>query len=273
MNKIERSLQEAEAFLKERIPFTPEVGIILGTGLSDFVQDLAVETTIPYGDIPHFPVSTVESHAGNMLFGLWKNQKVIVLQGRVHYYEGYSLQDVVFPVRLLKRVGASTIIVTNAAGGLDPAFSPGELMVIKDHVNLIGDNPLRGANVESLGERFPSMNDPYCRELIKRIESCAKEMDITLHKGVYVAVAGPSLETAAETRFLRMIGADAVGMSTVPEVIAAVHAGMKVLGIAVISNVNIPESLAPAPLEEVVANVQKAGPSLVKLIGRFLEAL
>ena len=215
----------------------------------------------------------METEFGNLLFGTWNNRQVVTLQGRVHYYEGYSLQEVVFPVRLMNRIGVSTIIITNAAGGLDPSFSPGEIMVLTDHINLIGGNPLRGPNVESLGLRFPSMNAPYSGELINKVQSSAEEMGIVLRAGVYVALPGPSLETPAETRFLRMIGADAVGMSTVPEVIAAVHAGMNVLGLSIISNVNIPESPAPASLEEVVANVFKAGPDLVRLIGRVLEKM
>ena len=273
MNNIEAALTEAADFLNDRIPFSPPVAIVLGTGLSAFAQGLTEEVALPYGVIPHFPVSTVETHTGNLLLGTWNTRKVAVLQGRVHYYEGYSLQEVVFPVRLMKRIGVSTLIVTNASGGLGPTFSPGEIMVITDHINLIGDSPLRGPNVESLGDRFPSMNAPYCSELARTAQTSAQELGITLRAGVYVAVSGPSLETAAETRFLRMIGADAVGMSTVPEVIAAVHAGMKVLGLSIISNVNNPDSLAPAPLEEVVANVRKAGPDVFRLIGRVLERL
>jgi len=271
MDAVEQKLEEAYSFLHDRLPFRPRTAIVLGTGLSDVADGLKRVWTLPYAEIPHFPLSTVETHAGNLLFGSWHGRNVVILQGRVHYYEGYSLPEVVFPVRLMKWMGASTLIITNASGGLDPAFSPAEIMVITDHINLIGDNPLRGPNATGLGDRFPSMHEPYTPAYVDAVSVCAKEAGIALRKGVYVAVAGPSLETVAETRFLRMIGADAVGMSTVPEVIAAVHAGMKVLGLSVIANVNIPECPVPVPLEDVVDNVRKAGPNLVKLIGSFLK--
>ncbi len=270
---IKVALREATAFLERKIPFTPSIGIILGTGLSSLGEKIAVKTMIPYQEIPFFPVSTVESHTGKLVCGLWKERAVMVLEGRTHYYEGYTLQEVTFPIRVMRMLGISTLIITNAAGGLDPGFSAGELMVITDHINFIGDNPLRGPNVESLGDRFPSMNAPYCLQLIQKTEDAARERGIVLRKGVYVAVQGPSLETPAETRFLRMIGADAVGMSTVPEVIVAVHAGIKVLGLSIIANVNRPEALAPAPLEEVIAFVQKAKPNLISLIEGFLDHL
>ncbi|WAC06845.1 MAG: purine-nucleoside phosphorylase [Thermodesulfobacteriota bacterium] len=267
------ALHEATAFLERKIPFTPSTGIILGTGLSSLGETIAVKTSIPYQEIPFFPVSTVESHTGNLVFGLWKEHEVVVLEGRVHYYEGYTLQEVTFPIRIMRALGISTLVITNAAGGLDPGFSAGELMVITDHINLIGDNPLRGPNAESLGDRFPSMHESYCPQLIQKTEDAARERGIVLRKGVYVAVPGPSLETPAETRFLRMIGADAVGMSTVPEVIVAVHAGIKVLGLSIIANVNRPETLAPAPLEGVIAVVKKAKPNLVNLLEGFLDRL
>lgn len=273
ISDLETSLDEARTFLDKKIPFMPKVGIILGTGLSSLVEKISVKVKTPYKEIPHFPISTVETHTGNLVFGMWRDHKVVVLQGRVHYYEGYSLQEIAFPVRLMRKIGLSILIVTNASGGLDPDFSPGEIMVITDHINLIGDNPLRGPNIESLGSRFPSLNEPYYKHLIMKVQETAEELGIILRKGVYVAVPGPSLETPAETRFLRMIGADAVGMSTVPEVIAAVHAGIDVLGLSIISNVNIPESLAPATLEEVIANVKKAEPNLIRLIEGFLDRL
>lgn len=273
MTSIEQALNEAADFLQTRMPLAPTIGIVLGTGLSSLAAEFAAEAILPYRQIPHFPACTVETHTGNLLFGWWKDRPVVVLQGRVHYYEGYSLHEVVFPIRLMRRAGVSTLIITNAAGGLDPQFLPGEIMVITDHINLMGDNPLRGSNVSSLGLRFTSMHEPYCTDLIAKVYESSKEREISLRRGVYVAVAGPSLETAAETRFLRMIGADAVGMSTVPEVIAAVHAGMRVLGLSIIANVNIPESLTPAPLETVVANVAKAGPDLVRLIEGVLERI
>lgn len=270
---IEQALAETGAFLQERLTSVPQVAVILGTGLSWLGDRIALPLRIPYAEIPHFPVSTVESHRGTLAVGSWEGREVAVLQGRVHYYEGYSLQEITFPVRVLRRLGASLLVVTNAAGGLDPAFAPGDLMVITDHLNLMGDNPLRGRNLESLGTRFPSMHEPYRRRLISMMEKSAQDMGIPLRAGVYAAVSGPSIETAAETRFLRKIGADAVGMSTVPEVIAAVHAGMEVVGISVIANVNNPENLAPALLEDVLATVRRAEPSLVRLIGGFLACL
>jgi purine-nucleoside phosphorylase len=267
------ALHEATAFLEKKIPFIPPIGIILGTGLSSLGERIAVKARINFQEIPFFPASTVESHTGNLVCGLWKKRQVMILEGRTHYYEGYSLHEVTFPIRVLRMLGIPTLVITNAAGGLDPGFSAGELMVITDHINLIGDNPLRGPNVENLGDRFPSMHEPYCPHLIRKTEDAARERGIVLRKGVYVAVQGPSLETPAETRFLRMIGADAVGMSTVPEVIVAVHAGMKVLGLSIIANVKRPEALSPAPLEEVIAVVQKTKPNLISLIEGFLDHL
>jgi purine-nucleoside phosphorylase len=268
---IKFALHKATAFLEKKIPFTPPLGIILGTGLSSLGEEtIAVKTRIPYQEIPFFPVSMVESHTGNLVCGMWKEHKVMILEGRTHYYEGYTLQEVTFPIRVMRTLGISTLVITNAAGGLNPGFSAGELMVITDHINLIGDNPLRGLHDEIFGERFPSMNEPYCSYLIQKTEEAARERGIVLRKGVYVAVQGPSLETPAETRFLRMIGADAVGMSTVPEVIVAVHAGIKVLGLSIIANVNRPDALAPAPLEEVIGTVQSAKPNLINLIEGFL---
>jgi purine-nucleoside phosphorylase len=267
------ALDQATDFLKRKISFTPSIGIILGTGVSSFGEKLTVKDRIPYQEIPFFPVPTVASHAGQLVNGLWKERPVMVLAGRMHYYEGYSLQEVTFPIRVLRMLGISTLVITNAAGGLDPDFSAGDLMVITDHINLIDDNPLRGPNLDRIGNRFPSMHEPYCHHLIKKTEDVAGERGIVLRKGVYAAVAGPSMETPAETHFLRMIGADAVGMSTVPEVIVAIHAGMRVLGLSVISNVNRPEYPAPAPLEEVIAVVQKAKPNLISLIEGVLDHL
>lgn len=271
--EVEQALAEAGAFLRQRIASVPLVAIILGTGLSSLGDRVVVHARVPYAEIPHFPVSTVESHRGTLAVGAWEGREVALLQGRVHYYEGYSLQEVTFPVRVLRKLGASVLLITNAAGGLDPAFVPGDLMVITDHLNLMGDNPLRGPNPESLGIRFPSMHEPYRKDLIRKLQAAAQDLGIRLRAGVYAAVSGPSMETAAETRCLRMIGADAVGMSTVPEVISAVHAGMQVVGISVIANVNNPENLAPALLEEVVATVRRAEPTLLQLIGSFLTRL
>lgn len=267
---LEQDLSEARNFLEQRISAVPGVVIVLGTGLASVAERIVPRSRISYSEIPRFPVSTVESHAGSLVLGSWSGREVALLQGRAHYYEGYSLQEVTFPVRVLRSLGASLLIITNAAGGLNPMFAPGDLMAITDHLNFMGDNPLRGANLESLGIRFPSLHEAYRRDLIRVLEEVAGERGISLRTGVYAAVVGPSMETAAETRFLRMTGADAVGMSTVPEVIAAVHAGMDVVGISVISNVNDPENLAPALLEEVVATVRGAAPRVADLIEGFL---
>ncbi|MBN2468669.1 MAG: purine-nucleoside phosphorylase [Deltaproteobacteria bacterium] len=273
MADFHTELHEAHTFLKEHVHSASAIGIVLGTGLPSLGDRVAKRVTIPYREIPHFPVSTVETHSGNLIVGSWGGHEVVVLQGRAHYYEGYSLRKVTFPVRVLRMLGVSVLIITNAAGGLDPDYAPGDIMMITDHINLIGDNPLRGENDDDMGVRFPSMNEPYSKALLLTAEKAEQELGLTLRRGVYVAVPGPSLETAAETRFLRGIGADAVGMSTVPEVIAAVHAGMKVVGFSVIANVNIPESLTPAPIEEVIATVRKAESRLVNLIERFLMLL
>lgn len=272
--ELEQALSETRTFLEQRITVAPRVAIVLGTGLASVAERITtLRSRISCSEIPHFPISTVESHAGTLALGSWNGHEVALLQGRVHYYEGYSLQEVTFPVRVLRKLGARLLIITNAAGGLHPAFAAGDLMVITDHLNLMGDNPLRGANLESLGVRFPSLHEPYRKDLISVLKAVADERGITLRAGVYAAVPGPSMETAAETRFLRMIGADAVGMSTVPEVIAAVHAGMDVVGISVISNVNDPETLAPALLDDVVATVRGAEPLVADLIDAFLSRL
>ena len=270
---IKVALHNATAFLEKKIPFSPPIGIILGTGLSSLGETIAVKTRIPYQEIPFFPVSTVESHTGNLVCGMWKEHEVMVLEGRTHYYEGYTLQEVTFPIRVMRTLGISTLAITNAAGGLDPGFSAGELMVITDHINLTGDNPLRGLNVESLGDRFPSMHEPYCPHLIQKTEDAARERGIVLRKGVYVAVQGPSLETPAETRFLRMIGADAVGMSTVPEVIAASYLGMRVLGISCVTN--MAAGILPQPLDhaEVIARGKEAGPRFISLLTSIVARL
>lgn len=266
-------VEESFRFLEERAPFRPEIIITLGTGLSVIGEKVEKIKVFSYQEIPNFPLSTVETHKGNLIFGMFEDKKVCVLQGRFHYYEGYSAKELTFPLRVLTLFKPKIYIVSNAAGGLNLDFKSGDIMLIKDHINLIPDNPLRGINDERWGPRFPDMSSAYDRELRELFKKVARELNEDVKEGVYVAVPGPSLETPAETRFLRMIGADAVGMSTVPEVIVAVHAGLKVLGISVISNVNDPDHFKPILFSEVVEQSKKAEKRLEKLMRRFIREL
>jgi purine-nucleoside phosphorylase len=270
INKVD----ETVSFLKEKIKHRPSVVIILGTGLGGLIESIEVETLLPYEQIPHFPRSTVKGHQGNLIFGKLKSKDVAVLQGRFHYYEGYSTRELTFPLRTLSQLGAETLVVTNAAGGLDTSFIPGTIMVISDHLNFIGENPLRGKNVDVWGSRFPDLSEPYDRKLIDVTMQCADTLNMTnVTTGIYVAIPGPSLETPAETRFLRSAGADAVGMSSVPEVIVAKHAGMKVLGLSAVANVNDPDNFTPILLDDIIKAAQKIEPGLQELIKKFLSTL
>jgi purine-nucleoside phosphorylase len=266
-------IQESVSFIKSKTSLTPDFGIILGTGLGRLVNAINVEAEIPYGQIPHFPVSTVESHAGKLIMGTLSGKRVFAMQGRFHFYEGYSMQQVVFPVRVMKFMGVHTLIVSNAAGGINPLFPPATIMAITDHLNLLGDNPLIGPNDNRIGPRYPDMCEPYSRELLDLTIKIALENKIPLEKGVYAAMSGPSLETRAEYRMLKILGADAIGMSTVPEVIAAVHAGMKVLGLSVITDPCLPDALEPVDIDKIIANANRAEPKLVSLIEKVLKAL
>ena len=266
-------IQDAVRVVRARTTLVPDVAIILGTGLGRLADELTVETRIPYGEIPGFPLSTVESHAGQLLAGTLAGRRVVAMQGRFHRYEGYSLQQIAFPVRVLRQLGARTLVVSNACGGMHPLWSPGDLMLIADHINLLGDNPLVGPNDDALGPRFPDMSEPYDGELRALARAVALVQGIALREGVYVAVTGPNLETRAEYRMLRAVGADVVGMSTVPEVIAAVHAGMKVLGVSIVTDQCLPDALAPASLEQIIAVARAAEPRLAALIRGVLERL
>ncbi len=268
-----QKVDEARLFLAERLPYRPKIVLILGTGLSGAAEEIEKDLVLPYEEIPHFPRSTVESHQGRLVIGRLAGKKVAAFQGRFHYYEGYSTREVTFPLRVMSLLGTKVLIVSNAAGGLDLSFHPGDLMLIRDHINLIPDNPLRGPNIEEWGPRFPDLSEAYSRRLRRLLKEVARRASIPLKEGVYVAVPGPSLETPAETRYLRLIGADAVGMSTVPEVIVAKHAGLEVLGISVIANVNDPDHFQPILLEEIIASAQKAEEKLLRLVKDFLEAL
>jgi purine-nucleoside phosphorylase len=273
MEPLEKKIQEASSYLLGKTRLRPKTGIILGTGLKELVSTIEADCNIPYKEIPNFPHTTVEYHAGNLVFGLLKGREVIIMQGRLHCYEGYSPQEVAFPVWVMRDCGVKILIIANAAGGLNPDFSAGDIMIITNHINFMGLNPLVGPNMESIGVRFPDMSEPYSRELIRMALEVSVTENVKVKRGVYVGVLGPSLETAAEIRFLRMIGADAVGMSTVPEVIAAVHCNMKTLGLSVISNLNLPEDLKPFSIEEVIRIVERATPRLVRMIQGIVEKL
>ncbi len=259
--------------VRARFTRTPDVAIILGTGLGGLAREIEVEAEIPYAELPGFPLSTVESHAGRLLCGTLGGKTVIAMQGRFHRYEGYSLQQVTFPVRVLQALGASTLVVSNACGGMNPFWAAGDLMLIADHINLLGDNPLIGPNDDRLGARFPDMSAPYDASLRALARDVAAGQKTTLREGVYVAVSGPNLETRAEYRMLRTIGADVVGMSTVPEVIVAVHGGMRVLGLSIITDQCLPDALEPAELSTIIANAGKAEPKLTALVRGVLERL
>lgn len=266
-------VQAAANVVRESGALKPEVGIILGTGLGGLAEEIGVERSIPYERIPGFPLSTVESHAGRLLIGHLGKRPVVAMQGRFHRYEGYGLGEVTFPVRVMHALGARTLIVSNACGGMNPLWSPGDLVLLSDHINLLGDNPLIGANDERLGPRFPDMSAPYDPELRALTRGTALELGIVLREGVYVAVAGPNLETRAEYRMLRAMGADVVGMSTVPEVIVAAHEGMRTVGISIITDQCLPDALEPADIGRIIDTARRAEPSLTRLIARLVERL
>lgn len=260
-------LGEAQHYLRNQVGLSPELGIILGSGLGSFADLIEEKTVIPYQDIPHFPVSTVEGHAGQWVIGTVDGRPVIVMQGRFHYYEGYSMHEVTFPIRVMQGLGVKGVIVTNAAGGINPEFRPGDLILIKDHINMMGDNPLRGANLSSLGPRFPDLSEGYNLEWRQRALTIMPNYGIRPQEGVYAAMSGPNYETPAEIRFLRTIGADMVGMSTVPEVLVANHGGMQVLGISCVTNMAagiLPQKLNHAEVMETADRVTKQFVSFVR---------
>ncbi len=266
-------IQEAASTIRSKWPNTPSVGIILGTGLGKLTEEIEEKVSIAYGDIPHFPTSTVQSHAGRLICGKLGGKTVMAMEGRVHFYEGGSMQQLTFPVRVMKALGCGTLIVSNAVGGMNPQFRKGDLMLIEDHINLMGDNPLIGPNDDRLGDRFPDMCHAYDRGLLDLAQRTALGERISAMKGVLVAIAGPNLETRAEYRFLRQAGADAVGMSTVPEVIVAVHSKMRVLGFSIITDICLPDALQPVSLQEIIAVANEAEPKLRLLVRRVLEQM
>ena len=270
---LKSRIEAAAAHIRARTSVRPEAGVILGTGLGDFAGALEVETVIPYREIPHFPQSTVESHAGELHLGRLADRPVAVMRGRVHYYEGYPMEQVAFPVRVLKALGCGTVIITNAVGGMNPTMPRGTLVVTRDHINLMGDNPLIGANDDSLGPRFPDMSEPYALPLIELAERSAGSLQIPLQRAVFVAVAGPNLETAAEYRFLRWIGADVVGMSLVPETIAAVHGGQRVLAFNIVTDSCDPDHLEAVSIPEILAVAGKMEPVVTRLVTEVVRRL
>jgi purine-nucleoside phosphorylase len=268
-----KNRDEALQHIQSKTNMKPEYMLILGTGLGQLADEMDIETEVPYDEIPHFPVSTVESHAGKLLFGHLGGKEVVAMQGRFHFYEGYTMQQIVFPIRVLKENGANTLFVSNASGGLNSNYSRGDIMLIKDHINLLGDNPLIGPNDDELGPRFPDMSEPYTERLVDIAQTVALEENIFMHQGVYAAMSGPMLETKSEYRFLKLIGADVIGMSTIPEVISAVHMGMEVLGISVITDECFPDSLQPVVIEDILEAAAMAEPKMTKVIIKVLEKL
>ncbi|MBT8395441.1 MAG: purine-nucleoside phosphorylase [Gemmatimonadetes bacterium] len=267
------SFREAEEAIRRRCDLSPRVGIVLGTGLGRLAQEIRVEASIPYGEIPHFPLSTVESHEGRLILGDLSGTPVVAMQGRFHLYEGYDLRSVTFPIRVMALLGAEILVVSAACGGMNPDWGPGELVLLDDHINLLGDNPLVGPNLDELGPRFPDMSEPYDRELQALARSVAEEEGVTLRTGVYVSVQGPNLETRAEYRMLRGMGGDVVGMSTVPEVIVARHMNMRVLGLTIITDSCLPDSLEPVDVATIIATARNAEPSLAAVVRGIMARL
>lgn len=267
-----QQINEAVAYIKEQHSAPVQFGVILGTGLGALVKDITIVQSISYEDIPHFPVSTVESHSGQLIFGKLGGKDVVVMQGRFHYYEGYSMKEVTFPVRVLKLLGIEKLFISNAAGGLNKAYGKSDLVAVNDHINLQYENPLTGKNLDELGPRFPDMSQPYDRSMIALAHQVAEQEGIDLKEGVYVSVPGPNLETKAEYNYLQVIGADCVGMSTVPEVIVACHMSLPVFTVSVITDICYGE-LEPVSIESVIAAAMKAEPNMTKLIAKMIEAL
>lgn len=268
------NIRTTTEFIQKKIgDFRPEIGIILGTGLGALVDEIAIEFQLPYSNIPNFPISTLEFHSGKLIFGTLAGKKVVAMQGRLHYYEGYDMKQITFPVRVMKMLGIQRLFVSNASGSLNPDFKKGDLMIIADHINKQPDNPLRGRNLDVFGTRFPDMSQPYDLEMRKMALQIAAEKQITCHEGVYVSVAGPNLETKAEYRYLRIIGGDAVGMSTVPEVIVANHMGLPVFAISVLTDEGFPEDLKPVSLDEIIQTAKFAEPKMTEILKELIYRL
>jgi purine-nucleoside phosphorylase len=273
MSELLKKIKQTSDFLQSRVDAKPTVGIILGTGLGGLADDIENPVTISYSEIPDFPVSTVEFHAGKLHFGRLAGKRVMAMQGRFHYYEGYSMQEITFPVRVMKAMGVGTLLISNACGCMNPLYRAGDLMIIEDHINLLGDNPLIGPNHDELGPRFPDMSEPYSHRLIAIAEQIALEKKIRVQRGVFAAVSGPNLETRAEYRMLRMIGADVVGMSTVPEVIIARHGDMEVFGMSVVTDEGFADCLRPANIPEILRTASEAEPKLTEIMTGVVERM
>ncbi len=273
MKDLKTQIKEAVAAIRKVSDLAPQVGIILGTGLGAVAEDIKKSAEIPYSDIPNFPVSTVKGHAGNLILGTLSGKPVVAMEGRFHRYEGYTLQEITLPVRVMKALGAKSLVVSNACGCLNPRWNKGDLIIIEDHINLMGDNPLIGPNDDTLGPRYPDMIEPYSLEYVAMAEDIAQKEGIRAHRGVYAAMTGPCLETRAEYRMLQIIGADAIGMSTVPEVIVAVHAGLKTFGVGILTDVCLPDALQPVDISEIIATATEAEPHLSKLIEKLVEKM
>lgn len=265
-------VQETVTFLKNRIKNQPVVGIILGSGLGNLVEDISVEISIPYSEIPNFPTSTVEGHKGNLIFGKIGNKNVIAMQGRFHYYEGYEMKQVTFPVRVMKFLGVETLIVSNASGGVNESYEIGDIMLINDHINMFPEHPLRGLNDERFGPRFPNMSEPYNKAILEQVNELAKSLNIKVQNGVYYGLTGPTFETLAEYKMIKAVGADCVGMSTVPEVIVGKHMNMDCFGISIISDIGDEEAIKNVYHEEVLKAVKAAEPKVRLLIKSYLSS-
>jgi purine-nucleoside phosphorylase len=273
MESFKNKVFQATSFVRSKIGQHPHIGLLIGTGLAESVSHMKTTVSVDYRDIPNFPISTVPTHRGALLFGSIRGKRVLAMQGRFHYYEGYRMRDITLPVRVMQLLGVNTLIVLNASGGINPSFNAGDIMVIADHINLTGSNPLIGPNVDEWGPRFPDMTQVYDPELITMAEEAALENGIRVQKGVYVGLPGPSLETRAEIRFLKTIGADAVGLSTIPEVIAAAHGGMAILGLSVITNMNLPDDPQPCRVDDIIATAEGAAPRVQAVIEGVIERL
>lgn len=273
MQSLALKVEQAANHIRDAYSKTPKVGLILGTGLGGVAEQIEAHAAIPYASIPNFPHSTVESHSGQLICGTLAGHETIAMEGRVHYYEGYSMEEITLPVRVMRALGCELLVVTNAAGAMNPQYSLADIMIIEDHINLHYENPLRGPNDESLGLRFPDMSAPYTLEYVKKAREAALELAIPHHSGVLVSVPGPNLETRAEYRMLRGFGADSVTMSTIPEVIVAVHAGMRVLGFSIVTDLCLPDALEPVELPKIIATAQEGGQHLAKLIPQVLTKI
>ena len=266
-------IKETKDYILSRVDFEPEFGIILGTGLGNLVKEVEIVETINYEDIPNFPLSTVESHKGRLIFGHLAGKAIVAMQGRFHYYEGYDMQQITFPVRVMQMLGIRGLFVSNACGSVNPVIKTGDMMILKDHINLLPEHPLRGPNLEELGPRFPDMSEPYKRDWIEKAMEIATSKNMKIHKGVYASVQGPNLETSAEYKWLNIIGADVVGMSTVPEVLVARHMDIPVFAISVITDEGFHEELEPVSVEDVIAAASKTEPHMTLIMKELIASL